>query len=495
MTLTTVFTYVAIAAVVLTLLTEFVFKARKNWITTYFQHFTGALFIFSGAVKAMDPLGTAYKMEQYFAEFKYTFEETWMSFIAPLFPVLSDYSISFSVFMIVLEIVLGIALIIGSRPKLTSWVFFLLVFFFTFLTGFTYLNGHVPQGANFFEFGKWDTWVESNMKVTDCGCFGDFLKLKPKVSFYKDLFLMIPAIWFLFQFKDFHRWFSPKQRGGLLGLSTLGLLIYCLSNFVWDIPGKDFRPFKVGADIRTTRQIETDAQAAVQVIAYKMTNKKDGKVVEMPYAQFLKEYSSYPKADWSYEQIKTEPTIEATKISEMSITDADGNEMVEEILEDPNYSFMLVSYKLYGTPKSEEITQTIPVYSYDTIPSTEKEGEFVIEKKLAGNETKTVQEVTYDWEEDFEGIYRDKVNPFADAAQAAGFKVFGVAGGAGATMIEHFRHATQAAYPIYEADDILLKTIVRSNPGIVLMKDGKIVMKWHKKKLPTFEEVKQQYLK
>jgi len=337
--------------------------------------------------------------------------------------------------------------------------------------------------------------VESNMKVTDCGCFGDFLKLKPKISFYKDLFLMIPAIWFLFQFNDFHRWFDGKQRTGLLGLSTLGLLIYCFSNFVWDIPGKDFRPFKVGADIRTTRQIESDAQAAVQVVAYKMTNKKDGKVVELPYAQFLKEYSSYPKSDWSYEQIKTEPTVEATKISEMSITDAEGNEMVEEILQDPNYSFMIVSYKLYGTPRNEEISQTVPVYSFDTIPNADVEGGFVIEKKLAGNETKTVQEVVYTWDKDFEGSYTGKINPFADAAQAAGFKVFGVAGGAGAAMIEHFRHDTQAAYPIYEADDILLKTIVRSNPGIVLMKDGKIVMKWHKKKLPTFEEVKQQYLK
>lgn len=495
MTLTTIVIYCAIAAVILTLITEFVFKTRKDWITSFFQNFTGAFFIFSGVVKAVDPLGTAYKMEKYFVEFEYTFEETWMSFIAPLFPWLSEFSVSFAVFMVVLEIVLGIMLIIGALPRLSSWVFLLLVGFFTFLTGFTYLNGHVPQGANFFEFGKWGTWVESNMKVTDCGCFGDFLKLKPKISFYKDLFLMIPAIWFMFRSRYFHTWFTPSSRSAILGLSTVGLLLYCFSNFYWDIPGQDFRPFKVGTDIPAVRQMEEDAQAAVKVVAYKMTNKKDGKVVELPYDKFLKEYKSYPKEDWEYEQIKTEPAIESTKISELSFMDADGNEMVEDILADPNYSFMIVSYRLYGEAESKEISQTVPVFTYDTIPNPDVEGGYLIEKKPAGSEIRKVVDVTYNWDEKFAEVYRKKINPFADAAQAAGFKVFGTAGEAGSTMIEEFRHDTQAAYPIYEADEILLKTIVRSNPGIVLLKNGKIIMKWHQKKLPSFEEVKATYMK
>ncbi len=86
------------------------------------------------------------------------------------------------------------------------------------------------------------------------------------------------------------------------------------------------------------------------------------------------------------------------------------------------------------------------------------------------------------------------MNPFAAKAQAAGFKVFGVVGGAGSQMIEAFRKSTEATYPVYEADDILLKTIVRSNPGVVLLKNGRVIMKWHKKKLPSFEEVKAQYM-
>jgi len=154
MTLSTLIIGVGVAAAILTAITEFVFKARKNWLVSYLQNYAGALFIFSGWVKAIDPLGTAYKMEQYFAEFESTFSETLFSFMAPLFPWLSGFAIYFSVFMIVFEIVLGVMLIIGSRPKFTAWAFMLLVGFFTFLTGFTYLTGYVPEGVNFFSFGQ-----------------------------------------------------------------------------------------------------------------------------------------------------------------------------------------------------------------------------------------------------------------------------------------------------------------------------------------------------
>ena len=308
-------------------------------------------------------------------------------------------------------------------------------------------------------------------------------------------FLLIPAFWFIFRSDKMHRLFSPGTRSVILGVSTVALLIYCFSNYVWDLPHKDFRPFKVSTDILATRQAEQEAQAAIKVVAYKMTNKADGRVVELPYDQFLKEYKSYPKEEWSYEQIKTKPTIEPTKISDFAVTDTEGNDVTEDILNEENYNFMYVMPKLYGKPYSEEVTQTIPTFSYDTIPNPEVEGGFTIEKKPSGTETRTVTQVKYTWDSDFEQRFRKKANPFADAAQAAGYKVYGIAGGAGSTMIEDFRHATQAAYPVYEADDILLKTIVRSNPGIVLLKKGKVIMKWHINKLPSFEEVNNEYLK
>jgi hypothetical protein len=87
------------------------------------------------------------------------------------------------------------------------------------------------------------------------------------------------------------------------------------------------------------------------------------------------------------------------------------------------------------------------------------------------------------------------VNPFSEAAQKAGVKVYAIAGGAGESVIRDFSDEIQATYPIYMADDILLKTIVRSNPGIVLLKDGKVIQKWHYKKLPSFDEVKVEFIK
>lgn len=79
------------------------------------------------------------------------------------------------------------------------------------------------------------------MKVTDCGCFGDFLKLEPFTSFKKDVVLMVPAIIFLLKTKDMHSIFNAKTRN-IITLASIGLFtLYGLSNFVWDIPGNDFR--------------------------------------------------------------------------------------------------------------------------------------------------------------------------------------------------------------------------------------------------------------
>ncbi|HXR82645.1 MAG TPA: MauE/DoxX family redox-associated membrane protein, partial [Saprospiraceae bacterium] len=119
----TLLLYIALVAGVLTGIIGMLKKGHKNWLMTFLQNFTGVLFIVSGFVKAVDPMGTAFKMEQYFTEFQYTFAETSFKFIAPLFPLLSSISLLFSITMIVLEIVVGVMLLLGHRAKLTSWIF------------------------------------------------------------------------------------------------------------------------------------------------------------------------------------------------------------------------------------------------------------------------------------------------------------------------------------------------------------------------------------
>jgi uncharacterized membrane protein YphA (DoxX/SURF4 family) len=487
----TLLTYIGIAAVFLTLFIAFGLKKHKEILMTLFQNFCGLLFVVSGAVKAVDPLGTGYKMVDYFTEFESTFTGTAMEFIAPMFPFLSQYSTSFSVFVIVLEIILGIMLITGSKSKLVAWLFFLLVAFFTVLTGFTYLTGYVPSGVNFFEFSNWGPYVKSNMKVTDCGCFGDFIKLEPKTSFLKDVFLLIPAIYFIVRNRKMHQLFGSTTNTIIETVSIIGLLFYCLSNFVWDIPSVDFRPFARGKDVAKTKQIEEQAMADVQITGWKLKNKTDGKEITLANSEYMTNFKKYPKTEWSVvDQIKTEPLVKATKISEFEILDMESNDITDDFLGEGS-RFLIVSYKLYvdiGTEKQmfqdSIFTMDTTIVNRDTL--TAKVFDRVEEKQ------KTVP--TFSWDRAFSRNVRDELLPTMRAITAKGIPVTWVVGGSGNTEIEALvRDMNIQNIRMAQADDILLKTIVRSNPGVVLWKNGKIVDKWHIDKLPSGEELLKEY--
>src|SRR5215510_15245191 len=138
----------------------------------------GILFIFSGLVKAIDPLGLSYKMKEFFEKWNESLEQgSWFfsNLLINLFQFLHDHSLSLSVLMIAFEIIAGVALLLGWRMKLFSWLLLLLIIFFTFLTGYAFLSG----------------------KFKNCGCFGDCLPITPKASFLKDVLLTI-LISFLF---------------------------------------------------------------------------------------------------------------------------------------------------------------------------------------------------------------------------------------------------------------------------------------------------------
>lgn len=495
MTIYTLLLYVAIAAAVLTGLTA-VLKAKKNWVMTYLQHFCGSLFIFSGFVKAVDPLGTAFKMEQYFAEFFFTFGETKIKAIAPMFPWLSSHSVVFSIAMIVFEVALGIMLILAYRPRLTSWLFFLLVAFFTVLTGYTYLTGYVPGGVNFFEFDKWGPYVKTNMRVTDCGCFGDFLKLKPKVSFMKDVFLLFPAIYFLFKHKNMHQMFVKAVRGWLVFLVMLGFTAFSYYNTYLNEPVIDFRPFRAGVDVRATREKEAEEEAAAfKVTAYKMKSKSSGEVVTVPYEQYMKEYEKYPEAEWEMEQIKVNPDYEHSKISEFEITGPDGSNMTDALLQDSGYFLMVVAYKLMESGRETKTTMVSDTsVTVDTIKIEGTDSFQLVQSEPIISQKEVKTEVV-----NFDPEYMDRfvnvINPVIKAAKGTGVKFFAATAPNDPEVIARFKEQTGSDYPFFTADDLLLKTIQRSNPGIVLWKDGKILAKWHYKEMPSFEQMKELYIK
>lgn len=497
MNLQTLLLVIGSVAIVLTLIVGLIMKGHKSWLMTYLQNFCGAFYIFSGWVKAVDPMGMGFKIADYFTAFESVFSGTWFSFLSPLFPFLSQYQIGISMFVIIFEIVLGVMLIMGHRPKLLSWMFFILLLFFTGLTGFTFLTGYVPPDVNFFQFGQWVDFKESNQQVTDCGCFGDFIKLKPKVSFFKDLALMAPAIFFLFKHKSMHQLFSKGIRDMIVIGSIVGLIVYCLSNFVWDIPHADFRPFKKDTNVREQKAIEMQAQADVEIIGWEFTNTKTGEIAAILDTDYTTISKPYPKAEgWVVDQIQSEPTLVPSKISEFEVVDTDGYDQTEGILNDPNYAVMIVSYKLKGAG-SEELQGTFmdTIMRMDTLQTKDADGNFIVEKSIGEIQKKNYTYTDFKWDEAFANDYATIVKPFAEKARADGYKTYAVIGGAGAEQIEDLKEELGLGLDMYTADDILLKTIVRSNPGIVLWKDGKIVSKWHKKKLPSYEEVKQEFIK
>ncbi|MFN8280932.1 MAG: hypothetical protein U0V49_11700 [Saprospiraceae bacterium] len=494
MTILSLCLYLAVFAATLTFLLKKYTQSIKHVGVSFLQNFCGSLFIFSGMVKAVDPMGTAFKMEEYFEEFEATAKGSFLHFMSDLFPVLAKYALGFSVFMIVLEIIIGILLLIGHKPKLTSWLFFIIMVFFTILTGYTFLTGYVPKEANFFEFGKWTVFAESNMRVTNCGCFGDFLKLTPDVSFKKDLILMIPAIIFLFSRRKFHTVLSSSLRNAISFFAITGLYLFSLANFKWNEPVVDFRPFKVGTDVRTKQEEEKKAAADVKIEKWKLKNKASGEVRVLDDKEYMENIKSYPKTEWEVaEQIKSLPAIPITKISDFAIFDLQGSEYTEDILTEQRSRIMVNMPKLSFTSHTEVSTVQDSVWKYDTIVDL-KTKEIQVVKSFAELKSRTIKKNIFEWNEDYKKILTGYILPFIDSLRQDSVKTFFVAGGASEEALTSLFDQLGVKEPIFTADDVLLKTIMRSNPGIILWRNGKIIMKWHYRRLPEMTDMRRDFL-
>ncbi|MEP7321442.1 MAG: DoxX family protein [Saprospiraceae bacterium] len=482
MTLSTLIISFAILALILTISFSKWLIKPQSWLMTFLQNFCGVWFIFSGLVKAVDPMGTAFKMDQYFAAFEQTFKPTWFSFIAPVFPFMAKYAVSFSLGMIILEILLGVALIIGFAPKWTSRIFFILLVFFTVLTGFTYLTGYVPSNKNFFDFSAWGSYDKNQMRVSDCGCFGDFLKLDPKISFFKDLFLLIPGVLFLVFGKVKHQLWTPGIRFGIMIASLIGISLFSWKNTFQNEPMWDFRPFKNGADIRTTRENELAAAQQVKIEFAEATNKSTKEKVRIPYADYMKEFKKYPKESWETKFIYGESKIKRTKVSDYQIMDMHGADITVELLKEPGYSLMINAYKIHGSSITEKFIKVDSLFE-DSVRIIKKDTIRLRKFIRLDSLTKDVDRFIPDPQD--VSIFTDKINPLVDQLHQDGIKIYAVTGGLGEAHIQDFSNAIKATYPVYQADDITLKTVMRSNPGLILWKDGKIIEKWHYKHLPS----------
>ena len=209
----------------------------KNAVTQFSRIFVGILFIISGLIKLNDPVGFSYKLAEYFSE--------------PVFnmPIFVPLSLALALFLVILEVVLGIMLLIGYKTKFTIWSLLILIVLFTFLTFYSaYFN-----------------------VVKDCGCFGDALKLTPWESFTKDVVLLF-FILVLFLNKKLVKPLFPRIVQNAIFI--MSILACCFMGY-WvlnHLPIVDFRPYKVGNNIQKGMRIPDGAQKSIveMIFIYKV---------------------------------------------------------------------------------------------------------------------------------------------------------------------------------------------------------------------------------
>ena len=278
----------------------------------------GVLFIFSGLVKAIDPLGLAYKMQEFF--------EVWASdgYFKGLMAWLDGHALLFSLIMITLEVVLGVALLTGWRIKLVSWLLLLLMVFFTFLTSYVLFSD----------------------KIKACGCFGDCIPLTPKQTFTKDILLLLLVLLILLKRKYISPLFSNTVCLITVMVSLMGvafLQCYVLRH----LPVKDCLPYRVGNDLLKLREMPADA--IPDKYDYVFVYQKNGEKKEF-------NAGNLPDSSWQYADRKQTLIARGKNnvplINDFSFTTASGKDTTQAILGQQGAYYLLFIKDLEDYPET-----------------------------------------------------------------------------------------------------------------------------------------------
>jgi hypothetical protein len=350
----------------------------------------GGLFIFSGFVKAIDPLGFFYKIRDYLIAFGMS------SWFPSYFPIL------FAVVLSVIEFAVGIFFLFGIRKHFAATLALLLMIAMTPLT--LYLAIANP--------------------VADCGCFGDAWILSNWETFYKNVILLIAAITTFCGRRHIISFVTPKIEWVVSIYTFLFIFIlslYCLLN----LPIIDFRPYKIGKNIKEGMEIPPDAKPTV--FENRFVLEKNGKRQEFTL-------NNYPDSTWTFIETKTiekekgyEPPIHDFAIIEMT----NGVDITDSILTSNGYTFLLVLHQLEHADDS----------------------------------------------------HIDLINELYDYSVEHGYGFYALTSSS-KKQVELWRDKSGAEYPFCQMDDITLKTMIRSNPGLILIRKGTVLNKWSDNDLP-----------
>lgn len=444
----------------------------------------GALFIISGLIKMNDAYGFSYKLEEYFSE------------KALNMPDLIDYSLGLAIFICIAEVLLGVAVLVWAKQKLTSILLLLMILFFTWLTYYTHTCD--PYEKVMMEIGG--EMIEGTRDcVTSCGCFGNAIPLTPKESFLKDLFLLIwITILFVYAFflekkEDFDLSIQKNKREYLviLALSLLAVAIFSLKMLDWlfpvtftviclivaeairrrstsaytdwfvalgvtivccifsyntynYLPMKDYRPYAVGENILENMKSaeELGLPSPEYATEYAVKNKKTGVDSMMLSTDWLKQYNT--------DHFKN--TYE--------VTSYDGKEVLLKDGYEPSIKDF-APLDIYGVDQKDDFLN----YEGHTLVIVSKDMKKMIQSDAG------------------------RITSLYNRAKKNGHRMLALVNGVGKEEIQKFQKDSGLDFPYYLLDDIELKTMIRSNPGLIHLKDATIMNKWSWKGFPEYEDI------
>ncbi|MFN0291239.1 BT_3928 family protein [Pedobacter helvus] len=369
--------------------------------------FVGLLFIFSGLIKANDPIGFGYKLQEYFEVFHIGFLNGWATGIAIL--------------LCVLEIMFGALLLLGIFRNFVAKGLLATIIFFTFLT-----------------------FVSAAFKVvTSCGCFGDAIPLTPWQSFSKDVLLLLLIIYIYINRKQIRPVTEkPGVQSALFAIAFTASLLFGTFTYNY-LPIIDFLPYKVGSNIPENMKIPEGAPVDEYLIMYDLKNKKTGETKAMSDKDYM-EKEVWKDENWEVTGSPSRKLIKKgyeVKIKDLMITDASGTDYTKEIVENPYHSLVVVAYNLNETD----------------------------EKAIA------------------------EINALAlNAAEQFNIRTVLLTSNS-AQDADKFSKRLKLFMEVFYADAVPLKSMVRANPGVLLLKNGTIINKWHYHSLPSFDQLTEKY--
>lgn len=359
----------------------------------------GIVFVYSGFVKGIDPLGSTYKFHDYFVAFG-------IDFLNPIaFPL--------AILLSSTEFIIGISLLFGFRPKFGIWGVLIFMSLFTPLILVLAITN----------------------PVSDCGCFGDAIVLTNWETFWKNLVIMaFVLILFLYR-KKYVPIYSSFTEWGILGLIfTLFILLSVSAS--QHLPFIDFRPYRVGTYI--PEKMEMPEGADIDEYETILIYEKGGIQKKFTVDNFPWQDSTWTFVDQQSYLIKEGYS---PPIHDFEIISEEGDNITDQVLSDPRYSFLMVSYNMSvanrkGLEKANDLAIFCAVNNY----------------------------------------------PFYVLTSSS------------TSEINNLKQELNLNFNIFNTDETTLKTIIRSNPGFLVIKEGIILGKWHYHDLPDLEEMNDHFL-